>query len=242
MSYFACVIDAFLQGGRRLAAGLHTCAPTLPSTPYGWPSVNASLAPTSSWPPRRPTLALSRPARTWWSSNTSAGSTTSAGTNSQGCLPWRFEDLYVRLRAQLSHHINAPEREAAAEMLERVGLEAFKVIADKGFSGRRFETSMADRGAVFLRPDRKDEAPQFGSLGGVRQRIESVFWTSKGQFGLECHGARTMPGLFARIGMRLLALSAGLWHNWHSTSRAGNSPPTPTEFGINRLWASKELA
>jgi hypothetical protein len=23
-----------------------------------------------------------------------------------------------------------------------------------------------------------------------------------------------MPGLFARIGMRLLALSAGLWHNW----------------------------
>jgi hypothetical protein len=41
-----------------------------------------------------------------------------------------------------------------------------------------------------------------------------VFWTCKGQLGLERHGARTMPGLFARIGIRLLALSAGLWHNW----------------------------
>jgi hypothetical protein len=109
---------------------------------------------------------------------------------------------------------NAPEREVAAEMLERVSLEGFTVIADKGFAGRDFETFMADRGATFLRPDRKDEPQRFGSLGTVRQRIESVFWTCKGQLGLERHGARTLPGLFARVGLRLLALSAGLWHNW----------------------------
>jgi len=109
---------------------------------------------------------------------------------------------------------NAPERQVAMEMLERVGLAGHTVIADKGFSGREFEGFMADRGAAFLRPDRKDERPRFGSLGSVRQRIESVFWTCKGQLGLERHGARTMPGLFARIGIRLLALSAGLWHNW----------------------------
>jgi len=109
---------------------------------------------------------------------------------------------------------NAPERQVAAEMLERVSLAGHTVIADKGFAGKDFEDFMADRGAVFLRPDRKDEKPRFGSLGSVRQRIESVFWTCKGQLGLERHGARTMPGLFARIGMRLLALSAGLWHNW----------------------------
>ena len=109
---------------------------------------------------------------------------------------------------------NAPERQVAMEMLEGVGLAGHTVIADKGFSGREFEGFMADRGAVFLRPDRKDEKPRFGPLGSVRQRIESVFWTRKGQLGLERHGARTMPGLFARIGMRLLALSAGLWHNW----------------------------
>jgi len=73
---------------------------------------------------------------------------------------------------------------------------------------------MAERGATFLRPDRKDEKPRFGSLGSVRQRVESVFWTCKGQLGLERHGAPTLPGLFARVGMRLLALAAGRWHNW----------------------------
>jgi len=108
---------------------------------------------------------------------------------------------------------NAPEREVAREMLERVPLAGHTVIADKGFAGAEFEGWMADRGATFLRPDRKDEEPRFGSLGRVRQWIESVFWTCKGQLGLERHGARTLPGLCARVGLRLLALAAGLWHN-----------------------------
>ena len=108
---------------------------------------------------------------------------------------------------------NAPEREAAREMLERVPLAGHTVIADKGFAGAEFEAWMADRGAIFLRPDRKDEEPRFGSLGRIRQWIESVFWTCKGQLGLERHGARTLPGLCARVGLRLLALAAGLWHN-----------------------------
>ena len=109
---------------------------------------------------------------------------------------------------------NAPEREVAREMLERVSLAGHTVIADKGFAGVEFEQWMADRGATFLRPDRKDEEPRFGSLGRIRQWIESVFWTCKGQLGLERHGARTLPGLCARVGIRLLALAAGLWHNW----------------------------
>jgi hypothetical protein len=37
-----------------------------------------------------------------------------------------------------------------------VSLEGFAVIADKGFAGRDFEAFMAERGATFLRPDRKD--------------------------------------------------------------------------------------
>jgi hypothetical protein len=109
---------------------------------------------------------------------------------------------------------NAPEREVAEEMLERVPLAGHTVIADKGFAGAEFERFMAGRGARFLRPDRKDERPRFGSLGAVRQWIESVFWTCKGQLGLERHGARTLPGLAARIGLRLLALATGLWHNY----------------------------
>lgn len=108
---------------------------------------------------------------------------------------------------------NAPERQVAREMLERVPLDGYTVIADKGFAGRHFEAFMADRGAHFLRPDRKDEPARFGKLGAVRQRIESVFATCKGQLGLERHGARTLTGLGARIGLRLLALTAALWHN-----------------------------
>src|SRR5438874_1954597 len=108
---------------------------------------------------------------------------------------------------------NAPERRVAREMLERVPLAGHVVIADKGFAGIEFEGWIADRGATFLRPDRRDERPRFGSLGRIRQWIESVFWTCKGQLGLERHGAPTLPGLCARVGLRLLALAAGLRHN-----------------------------
>lgn len=107
----------------------------------------------------------------------------------------------------------ASERTVAREMLERVPLAGQVVIADKGFAGAEFESYMASRGAAFLRPDRKDEQPRFGSLGRVRQWIESVFWSCKGQLGLERHGARTLPGLCARVALRLLALAAGIWHN-----------------------------
>lgn len=64
---------------------------------------------------------------------------------------------------------NAPEREVATEMLHRVRLDGYTVIADKGFAGEEFEQLMAELGAIFLRPDRKDEQPRFGGLGGVRQ-------------------------------------------------------------------------
>ena len=110
---------------------------------------------------------------------------------------------------------NAPEREVAAEMLARVELDGYTVIADKGFPGEEFEALMAELGAIFLRPDRKDEEPCLGALGGVRQWVESTFDTIKGQLSLERHGAHTMPGLVSRIAQRLLALAAGLWHNWN---------------------------
>lgn len=108
---------------------------------------------------------------------------------------------------------NVPERKAAKELLERVPLAGHVVVADKGFASAEFAAMIADRGARFLRPDRKDEQRRHGSLGAVRQWIESVFWTCKGQLGLERHGARTLPGLASRIALRLLALAAGVWHN-----------------------------
>ena len=38
---------------------------------------------------------------------------------------------------------NLPERQVAAEMLERVALAGYTVIADKGLAGEAFETHMA---------------------------------------------------------------------------------------------------
>lgn len=108
---------------------------------------------------------------------------------------------------------NAPERQVAAEMLERVALGGYTVVADKGFAGAEFEAHMAALGARFLRPDRKGEPARAGSLGAVRQWIESVFWTCKGQLSLERHGGRTLTGVCVRVALRLLALAAGLAHN-----------------------------
>ena len=54
---------------------------------------------------------------------------------------------------------NVPEREVAAEMLARVDLHGYTVIADKGFAGADFEALMAEFGAIFRRPDRKGRGP-----------------------------------------------------------------------------------
>ena len=64
---------------------------------------------------------------------------------------------------------NVAERVVAAEMLERVDLAGYPVMADKGFAGADFEAHMAALGAHFLRPDRRDEPHRHGSLGHVRQ-------------------------------------------------------------------------
>jgi len=108
---------------------------------------------------------------------------------------------------------NTPERVVATEMLERVDLHGYTVLADKGFAGEEFEQTMASLGARFLRPDRKNEPRRHGSLGPIRQWIESTIWTCKGQLTLERHGGRTLPGLAVRVALRLLALAAGLVHN-----------------------------
>jgi hypothetical protein len=111
---------------------------------------------------------------------------------------------------------NAPERAVAAELLERTLAGGEIVIADKGFAGAEFEHHVASLGGRLLRPDRKDEPARFGSLGGIRQWIESTFDTLKDQLSLERHGGRTLTGLISRIARRLLALTAAILHNWHT--------------------------
>jgi hypothetical protein len=103
---------------------------------------------------------------------------------------------------------NAPERVVAAELLERALTPGQTVVCDKGFAGAEFEQLVSTLGGRLLRPDRKDEPARFGSLGRIRQWIESTFDTLKDQLSLERHGGRTLTGVATRIAQRLLALAA----------------------------------
>jgi hypothetical protein len=47
----------------------------------------------------------------------------------------------------------------------------------------------------------------------VRQLIESVNDTLKGQLDLERHGGRTFEGVAVRVTQRVLAMAVGIWHN-----------------------------
>ncbi len=47
----------------------------------------------------------------------------------------------------------------------------------------------------------------------MRQLIESVNDTLKGQLGLEQHGGRTIEGVGVRVAQRILALACAIWHN-----------------------------
>lgn len=114
---------------------------------------------------------------------------------------------------------NEGEREVAAAMLERARREGLLqggevILADKGFAGQEFEETVASFDATLIRPDRKDEKPRFGKLGGMRQWIESIYNTTKSQLSLEKHGGHIPDGVWARVCQRVLALATGVWHNW----------------------------
>ena len=110
---------------------------------------------------------------------------------------------------------NAPEREAALELLSRQPIAGQLVICDKGFAGEEFEQAVRALGALVLRPSRADE-PQRESppIGFIRQRIESIVQSLKYQLRLEQHLARTPEGLCCRIAARVLALCAAIHLNW----------------------------
>ncbi len=95
------------------------------------------------------------------------------------------------------------------------------VIGDKGYVSRHLDTFMTDHGLTLLRPTYRNHKPRPGEhlLKPIRQLIESVNDTLKGQLDLERHGARTPAGVLARVGQRILALTAAIWHN-----RANGTP------------------
>jgi hypothetical protein len=89
------------------------------------------------------------------------------------------------------------------------------VIADKHYYGRDFEHALAAAGIELLRRARKGEAERPGArlFKPLRQTIESINQTFKGQLDLERHGGRTPAGVIVRVLQRILALTAAIWHN-----------------------------
>ncbi|GAB1508640.1 transposase [Actinophytocola sp. KF-1] len=105
-------------------------------------------------------------------------------------------------------------------LTERPGL---LIIADKGYVSRELDQFLHERGVLLIRPSYRNRTPHPGEplLKSIRQLIESVNDTLKGQLDLKQHGGRTIEGVAVRIAQRLLALTAAIWHN-----RATNQPLT----------------
>jgi Transposase DDE domain len=114
------------------------------------------------------------------------------------------------------------EREVITALLEvdhHLVASGQVILADKGFAGKDFEAFLDDLGVHLVRPARKnvkaDSEPSLAErkLLRMRQWIEAIFDTLKGQLSLEQHGARRHAGIYARVGQRLLAMAAAIWHN-----------------------------
>jgi Transposase DDE domain len=114
----------------------------------------------------------------------------------------------------------ADERETlldllAAEPLLVANRPNQTLIGDRHYYGRAFDRRLHDLGVCLLRPRRRGEPERAGAalFRPLRQIIESVNDTLKGQLSLEQHGGRTPNGVAVRVLQRLLALTAALWHN-----------------------------
>jgi len=99
------------------------------------------------------------------------------------------------------------------------------MIADKAYYGRVFEAGLDRAGIDLLRKARKGEKCRVGGefFKPLRQVIESVNATLKGQLDIETHHGKTIQGVCTRIAQRILALTAAIWHNdnlGHSVRRS----------------------
>jgi hypothetical protein len=113
----------------------------------------------------------------------------------------------------------ADERQVLLGILADPALSAGRdgqiIIGDKNYYGQQFEATLADGRLCLLRPARKGEPARPGAqfFKPLRQVIESVNDTFKGQLDLERHGGHTPAGVLVRVLQRILALTAAIWHN-----------------------------
>jgi Transposase DDE domain len=117
----------------------------------------------------------------------------------------------------------ADERQVLLDLLhDEPTLSAYRpgqiLLGDKNYFGREFEASVTERGIQLLRRARKGEPERAGGrfFKPLRQTVESIFDTLKGQLDLEQHGGRTPTGVLVRVLQRLLAMTTAIWHNDHT--------------------------
>ncbi|MEV0194879.1 hypothetical protein [Nonomuraea sp. NPDC050691] len=90
------------------------------------------------------------------------------------------------------------------------------ILADKGYIATELDRFLTDRSISLLRPSYRDRGtprPGEALLKAVRQLIESVNDTLKGQLDLEQHGGRTIEGVGVRVAQRILVMTCAIWHN-----------------------------
>jgi hypothetical protein len=114
----------------------------------------------------------------------------------------------------------ADERETLRDMLDTApdvvaAHPGQTIIGDRNYYGHGFEHDLTERELVLLRPARKGEPERAGAhlFKPLRQIIESINQTLKGQLDLERHGGKSPAGVAARVLVRVLALTAAIWFN-----------------------------
>jgi hypothetical protein len=73
------------------------------------------------------------------------------------------------------------------------------IIADKGYVSRELDHYLVQRGVRLIRPSCRTPHPGEPLLNSIRQLVESVNDTLKGQLNLEQHDGRTIEGVGVRI-------------------------------------------
>ncbi|MFF5967868.1 IS982 family transposase [Streptomyces collinus] len=124
-------------------------------------------------------------------------------------VTWALADPKIDERQVLAALIDNEPHLAAT----RPGL---LILADKGYIAAELDRFLAARGISLLRPSYRNRGtpqPAEALLKTVRQLIESVNDTLKGQLDLEQHGGRTIEGAGVRVAQRILAMTCAIWHN-----------------------------
>jgi hypothetical protein len=107
------------------------------------------------------------------------------------------------IRAAILASADDKERDVARRLFA-IGLRGGEtIVADKGYAGAEFAAHAATvYGATVLRPARKTEPDNGLHLSGIRQRIESIFWTLKDHCESGCRrpgAARGSPSAMADL-------------------------------------------